>query len=248
MKPVTAQSHRPQNQRRLTYLAVLTAILIHAVLVVLFRYSPATAAPTVGDLPAVEVLDVRQPGNKQLVLWLRNHNPALLTQSDPEFSYSRILQISAPQSAVEDLPRPPQLTQPRPAGNTPAVTGNLPVNFRNNAAVGFFAPSIERRTVQIVLNGKTDPGLARELGYQLKLTPPVKGQYPQSGLTILSWRRSYSNIQMETIQSCGSSGYDQLAANASRRYLSGRNDIDDGVITVEWGGGTAPAPASEVKK
>ena len=62
---------------------VILAILVHFLLLVIFRPMPPVVAKEYNELSSITVLELASLTDSQLPQWLENHDPARLLRPDP---------------------------------------------------------------------------------------------------------------------------------------------------------------------
>lgn len=93
--------------------AAAAAVLVHLVLLVLFRYSPAGANTDQESPVRIGSAALNEPSNRELARWIKLHDPALMTAADRKLGFSSVLDHADIHPLLEDLPLPPQLSVPR---------------------------------------------------------------------------------------------------------------------------------------
>ena len=93
--------------------ALLTALLVHLVLLVLFRYSPAQSSSEQENLARVSPVALDNPANLELARWTELHDPALMTAVDRRKGFSSAAEKITVHKLLEDLPQLRHLSEPR---------------------------------------------------------------------------------------------------------------------------------------
>lgn len=93
--------------------ALLLAVLVHLLLLILFRASPMQSEMAQDGLPKVGRIELDDPANKAFAQWLKNHDPALLLAPGKNNNFGSVMQQTFQRNAVEDLPSLPHLSAPR---------------------------------------------------------------------------------------------------------------------------------------
>ena len=106
--------------------ALLTALLVHLVLLVLFRYTPASGSSEQENLARVSPVALDDPANRELARWAELHDPAMMTAVDLRNGFSSVVEQINVHKILEDLPQPRRLSVPR-SPEVPALPGRLSV-------------------------------------------------------------------------------------------------------------------------
>ena len=89
--------------------SIILAILIHCLLLIMFRPVVPGVAKEYSELSSIRVLDLGASSEIQLLQWLDNHDPARLLRPDPESGYSQTIKYTTFHEKPADL-QPPPLT------------------------------------------------------------------------------------------------------------------------------------------
>lgn len=101
----------PVGKRRTLAVLALT-LLIHAVLLVLFRQAPAQAISVQRELPRVQTVDLTDPENQSVAQWMNLHDPSATLLPDRRHGFSRMLNNFNAHPVLEDMPTLPPLSLP----------------------------------------------------------------------------------------------------------------------------------------
>ncbi len=205
--------------------SLLLAVLAHAMLLPLVNKKPPYTAQNAENHAGISLISAGTLGEERFAefsRWLRRHDPAdfantfseldriirLLPQPGPrEAAWQRaaaLPQMTPPAlRQFKELPQAPPLPEPAPPVTFPA--GKLPELTPRILDAG-------GRCIAI------DPGQA---------VPDAS----VTGFTLLRVRRNGELIRVETVESCGNSELDRLAATALLRHPE---RVPEGWITVEW--------------
>lgn len=120
----TLQKFSPQS--RCVWGALLIVAAVHLLLAVLFKHTPQASQENISELPRVGRIVLSDKSNENLVKWMKNHDPAVMTAVDPVLGYSQVMAKSYQRSEPEDLPN---LLQPVMPQKSVAVhqTGRLEI-------------------------------------------------------------------------------------------------------------------------
>ena len=101
--------HKIFPQDRWVWGAFAAAIGVHVLLLLLFGITPAQSPQDAGELPKVGTIVLSDPNNAELAVWMKNHDPAIMTVPDRVLGYSAVLGSGKQRGEPEDLPN---LVQP----------------------------------------------------------------------------------------------------------------------------------------
>lgn len=115
-------------EKRCLFMALLTALAVHGLLLVLFRATPQSGSAINSNSATAGRIDLNDPANYRLAQWIKNHDPALMTAPDRQTGYSAALSNLPARSELEDLPLPLHLSVPRQLESAP-----LPENITSRS-------------------------------------------------------------------------------------------------------------------
>lgn len=210
--------------------AAVLAVAVHLLLLCSFRSPVNSSSGQTGLTAPVVKIDLTGPKNRQLALWMKNHDPSLMTRVDKKSGYSMVLPDSLVHPEPDDLPLAPILTAPvmPKASEVPLVQlhgdpipGGLPesdlstpVYFRAEKD-SVRSAALEKITAAL---GKAEfPGTAAAVSVTL---PPMRlGLKQEPELTVSS----------------GSKKLDNIAIAASKIFQEKCADNEcSGVLTFVW--------------
>ncbi len=240
-KITTVLQKIPSQSRRL-WGALLLAVLVHILLLSLFRAAPAGDALSYGELSKVNRIELDFPGNRQFARWLENHDPALMTSVDKSSGYSRILAKMHKRQVLEDLPSPLLLSAPR-TPQLPEIKGcgtlqssNLQPDetFRLTAAgsnVEAAPPVVQNRKVPAAF-----PEMAMRMLERAYSSIPAAGRLlPATVIAVKSPRLTDMAQRLMIVQSCGNEVLDNAALRAVTFYAGNEPESSaDSEIFVNW--------------
>lgn len=215
--------------------ALLTALLVHLVLLVLFRYSPAPGSSEQENLARVSPVALDNPANVELARWTELHDPALMTAVDRSKGFSSAAENVKVHKLLEDLPQPRHLSEPRspePAVLPERLSGsNLAPRdtvYLQNAQAAATEPVILTHNDRVLVNVKP---LQRMLSENL---PAVK--LPVSVvIDISSPVRSGLLPRLRLVRSSGSEQLDRRALDGASRLLAVCDQTDlTGELVFHW--------------
>ena len=93
--------------------AVIVALLVHLMLLLLFRQAPVTSDAQLDNKAFITQLELNSTGNQELAKWVQLHDPALMVSSDRRSGFSSVLASVSKPPQLDDLPLPPSLSVPR---------------------------------------------------------------------------------------------------------------------------------------
>lgn len=231
-KPINKRSRTVLLKRPLP-VAVLAAVLVHSLLLVLFRHAPLHENNAGKDLPSVKRIDLHDPANRQFARWLHSHDPARMIMPDYQTGFSHLAIQPVRHKTLEDLPRPPYLSIPRTPDVAP-IPGKLhtvSTTLPDTTPAWRSSKSAARTIIQ--LNDRTLPGAEEYL--QLFPLPENPGKLRPAVIKIGSTRLHEDLPRLEVLQSSGNEAADDLALKITRKYLS--NNVStplSGEISFIW--------------
>ena len=210
----------PVGKRRTLAVFVLT-LLIHALLLVLFRQAPTQAISIQRELPRVQTVDLTDPGNQAVAEWMNMHDPSMTTLPNRRHGFSRMLNKFNAHPVLEDMPTLPPLSLPNMPERAKlerkrAERKNIfpaAANWQNSAAESL--PSV-RNTVRVWLNGSRNQMLENilsEAAANKKADNPTQLVVPPARLQGL-----VSTIELKS--SCGNKELDNAALSAVNKFLA----------------------------
>ena len=240
---ITTAIQKISPQSRRLWSALLLAVLVHILLLSLFRAAPADDAFSYGELSKVNRIELDSPGNRQFARWLENHDPALMTGVDKSSGYSRILAKMHKRQLLEDLPSPlllsaprtPQLPEIRGCGTLqssnlqPDETFRLTAVGRSGAAA---APAvIQDRKVPAAL-----PERAISMLKKAYNSVPAEGRLlPATVIAVKAPRLTGMAQRFMVVQSCGNETLDNAALRVVKFYAGNApENSTDSEIFVNW--------------
>ena len=106
-------------EKRCFFIALITALAVHGLLLVLFRATPQSGNSINSNSATAGRIDLSDPANSRLAQWIKNHDPALMTAPDRQSGYSAALSKFPARAELEDLPLPLHLSVPRQLESAP---------------------------------------------------------------------------------------------------------------------------------
>ena len=101
--------------------ALFIAVMVHLLLVLLVRHTPAESLQDTGELPKVGRIVLSDKSNAELALWVKNHDPAVMTTPDTVLGYSTVLNTATQRNEPEDLPNLVQPVMPQSKASVRAL-------------------------------------------------------------------------------------------------------------------------------
>lgn len=223
--------------------ALLLAILVHLLLLVLFRTSPVQSELAQGDLPRVGRIELNDPANRSLAEWLQHHDPALLLAPGRNNSFSKIMEQKMPRNTVEDLPSLPHLSAPRRAEVKseeikftplrvellPGQTFHLQSNLQNSKPLAGTVISVNHQP----LAGESRY-LSGAAGLLKKLPAPEKSKLASTVISVAPPRIAGMEHRMNITQSSGNAQLDKIALHNTANYLAQSAGGNVYKITFSW--------------
>ena len=223
--------------------ALLLAMLMHLLLLVLFRTSPVQSELTQGDLPRVGRIELNDPANRALAEWLQHHDPALLLAPGKNNSFSKIMEHKMPRNTVEDLPSLPHLSTPRrtevknekikfapvKVNLLPEQTFHLQSHLQNSKSPAGVVISVNR---QPLAGGSR---YLSEAFVLLKTLPAAeKSNLVSTVISVAPPRIAGMEHRMNIAQSSGNSRLDKIALQNAANYLARAAVGNVYKITFNW--------------
>lgn len=245
--------------RKTLFMAIAAALLIHALLLVMFNLPEHEKLPEEKKLLKVSSIALNDPGNRNIAGWIKNHDPALMLSPGHTGGYSSVLNADHPRKILEDLPSPPLLSMP---GN-PENRGNV-----RQVAAGSSAFELPSETFVLQCNKKSNstPKSICAVMYRnqcvsgvlemLKKVPAsasVHGKRISKNMTtvlrVLPPRFQDTLPRIELESSCGNAELDSLAMRSATSYFSGTSvDGNYGKMVFFWQEILSENSVAEVKK
>ena len=200
--------------------AVIVALLVHLMLLLLFRQAPVTSDAQLDNKAFITQLELNSTGNQELAKWVQLHDPALMVSSDRRSGFSSVLASVSKPPQLDDLPLPPSLSVPRspvlndfqcslPAGSVlPGDTVFLQ-DYRNGSA----------GLVTVTLNDRKLKNLYA-LRKMLSGNMPATGEVRPTVLYAAEAARPGWLGEVYLLRSSGSSELDRRALSGAKRLLA----------------------------
>lgn len=237
----------PPSVRQLL-LATMLTLLVHFLLLILFRQAPQQEISAEDKLLTVNRLDLTQISNQQLTEWLRNCDPALMTSDDHQAGYSWIMRSGGERQLLEDLPNPEHLSLPQPL-----AMAQLPENIdRGNLISPRGLPqslqscSEAETPAAVWLNGRRVREI--ELTLQNNKLPTAANPLQPTVFRLEIPRLQGALRRMHQRQSSGSSELDKSAARITANYLENSPEQLHGEIVFVWQNKNLSIPQARSKK
>lgn len=207
--------------------ALIVALLVHLLLALLFRHTPAQSRYDSGELSKVGRIVLSDKSNAEFAEWMKNHDPAVMTISDPVLGYSSVLNSAKLRTEPEDLPNLMQPVIPQKKsgihqiGQLKVANNNLlmPYSSKRN---GIFAKS-NGVQLPVVVNGEYSSQLAAVLPGVLAELPPDKlsaiRQLPETIVEIVPGRFAGTMPRIVLQKSCGNGELDRKAVETIYKYI-----------------------------
>lgn len=223
----TLQKVSPRS--RCVWGALLTAAMVHLLLAVLFRHTPGTSRENVSELPRVGRIVLSDKGNEALARWMKNHDPAVMTSSDPVLGYSSVMKKSYQRNEPEDLPNLLQVVMPQKVTNIYQV-GKLKISPRgllpekSPVLLPGKADKANPMAETVTLNGEYSDDLSRMLTeflaeYGMKNLHDMKKQ-ANTELEIIPGRFADTGARVVLKKSSGSLLLDEKALEVIYRSIT----------------------------
>lgn len=199
--------------------ALFWAVLLHLVLLVLFRSAPAAGSSGQESSVSISPVMLNEPHNRELAHWIKLHDPALMTGTDRKLGYSSVLENSNIPQLLEDLPLPPQLSVPR-SPQLPEWKAAGRVNHAPAGDVDFLqsSSSVLDDYVSIALN---DDRLENILSLRKKLTDTMPATSAASPTVIYAQpTRPGIMPRLQVVRSSGDPRLDRHAISGTYRLLA----------------------------
>lgn len=227
--------HKISPEKRCIGGALLTALIIHLLMALLFGHTTGHSTENISELPKVGRIVLDEKSNAELAVWMNNHDPRVMTAVDPVRGYSRVMNSDRKRSEPEDLPNLLQPVMPQ------KVTGigeaaQLKISSKELIPHGVIAdlPAMESKTVPtVVINGRYSDKFNGELYAELakaNLKPlPDMQKLPDTELEVRREPDGTVN-RMILLKSCGIAALDKTAVKIMRKYIQ-KNSGKSGVYS-----------------
>ena len=226
--------------------ALIAAILVHVLLALLFKYTPAGSQHESGELPRVNRIVLSGKNNAELAQWMKNHDPAVMTAVDTRLGYSQVINQQYLRSEPEDLPNLIQPVMPQKITGINQVT-ELKLSYNGMISGNIHIlppeklPSKQNKWQKTaVLNGEYSAGLSEMLAAVLagssSQLPKDIASLPDTGLEIIPARIAETGSRVITTQSCGNAMLDGKAVETLYKYMfksTGENGLS-GKVLFRW--------------
>lgn len=215
--------------RKTLFMAIAAAVLIHALLLVMFRLSEQEKMTDEKKLLKVNPIELHDPENRNIAVWIKNHDPALMLSPGNPGGYGSVLSSRRQRKTLEDLPSPPQLSMSRGAekqvdvrrtahGSSAFELPGDTFDLQGNSSAG----REKQNSGAVLFQNKYNGSVLQQLKKMLTDLPAVKKQISPETVTrlsILPPRFSGMLPRIETDTLCGVKELDNLAVQAARCYL-----------------------------
>ena len=223
-------------EKRYLFMALLTALAVHGLLLVLFRATPQSGSAINSNSATAGRIDLSDPANSRLAQWIKNHDPALMTAPNRQSGYSAALSKFPARSELEDLPLPLHLSVPRQLESAPLpenITGRT--HLLNSQLA--MPPTVSKKTTPVLTvccNGRPVKKLQEIFDNMLKKQQLAKLDFSQlQQLTVKIAPPHLPGLEnrLQLQQSSGSAELDRLVLQMIRGALL-QKIIGPGEITL----------------
>ena len=224
MQKILHSLQKISPESRCIWGAFVTALLIHLFLMLLFDHTPAQNSQNSGELPKVGSIVLSDASNAELVVWMKNHDPSIMTVPDKVLGYSLVLGAEKQRSEPEDLPN---IVQPVTVPKAVAADNIRPLDPVSRGVLyePFIAQknNLAARQTAVTINGEYSAEAADILTLLLRENagqlPSGGGKITDTGLELQPERIPGTGARVVLIRSCGNEILDKIAQNTMYKYL-----------------------------
>ncbi len=221
--------------------ALLLAMIVHLLLLVLFRASPMQSEMAQDGLPRVGRIELDDPANQAFAQWLKNHDPALLLAPGQSNNFGSVMQQTFRRNAVEDLPSLPHLIAPRrqEAAKPSAAKFKTTANTLLPDETSYLQSSSSKTAAAAVYIDHREFAAAEKL-----LAAPSKliSALPAAGrsklqntiIAVAPPRLEGTGARLTLTRSSGNDALDKAALKSAAAYLADQTKCDIYQIEFNW--------------
>ncbi len=248
MQTSTKTKEVSRMQKRIFFVAIILALLVHGLLLVLFEYAPSKKIYSNTHTAGVTFmnLDSQPPAKRrELLNWLEYHEPSLISAPNPKYGYNQLIPYSdfrpaqADKFHKADLPEVPEkklkeFSSLDVDGNTKRSLLQSSI-FKHPHKVASEVPETAVPDIKypLVKNGDT----VLELSFSSYLLKDSQKLKAKPMLINYSLKRNKMLPRVEVVNSSGSYDFDmQVLRELSLHIDKLAKDGNDFKISIEWHG------------
>ena len=218
-------------QDRCVWGALIIALAVHLLLALLFRHTPAQNSHDSSESPKVGSIVLSNTENAGLAVWMKNHDPAVMTVPDKVLGYSAVLGNEKPRSEPEDLPNLVQPVIPQKSPETTEVA-KLKISIRGVLQESMIPQiyKVSKARPAVTLNGEYAGKISEILLAVLKADavklPENQDKISDTALEIQPERLPGTGARVVLIRRSGSEALDAAAQKTLYKYML-TNDLPE---------------------